>query len=132
MNTTSANRTLSIVLNGQHVNVEAFVNGQAEVLTVSANGKEVYVSSADLDAIESAIYDERTEVEARDTRTGHNATFIVRHWGDHIASIHTATGGRLRDNSELYTEVAESFHIDRHWAMMEDSDVQGHARRCYA
>ncbi len=132
MNTTSANRTFSLVLNGVTCFIQAFVNGTTEVLSVRSNGQEVSVSSADLDTIESAIYDETTEVEATDTRTGHSATFTVRHWGDHIAGIFTLAGGRLADNSELYTEVAESFHIDRHWAMIEDSDIQGHARRCYA
>ena len=129
---TRANRTFSLNLHGQHVTVEAFVNGSAEVLSVVAHGQEVSVSSADLDTIEAAIYDEATEVEAHDSRTGSTATFTVRHFGDHIQGIFTSTGGRLADSGELFTEVSESFHIDRHWAMMEDSDVQGHARHCYA
>ena len=59
-------------------------------------------------------------------------TYRVRHRGDSIGRIYTSGGYPVLRNSELFTEVAEAFHIDRRWEMMEDADVQGFARQWYA
>ena len=81
----------------------------------------------ELDRIDAAIFSEETH-----TDLGLGGTYTVTHHGEQILSIKDEHGYAVHRSGELFTEVAECFHIDRYWAMLEDSDVQGHARRCYS
>ncbi len=123
---------MTITLQIDTLTVTAEVNGdRAEITRVTdANGHPVHTTPDDLDRIESAIFSQTT-VEATDTDLGRRGTYTVKHHGERIFSIKDADSYSVPHSGALFTEVAECFHIDRHWAMLEDSDVQGHARRCY-
>lgn len=118
---------MTITLQVETLTVTAEVNGdRAEITRVTdAAGHPVNVTSQDLDRIESAIFSETQ------TDLGGTGTFTVKHHNDRIFSIADPDGYTVPHHAPLFTEVAECFHIDRRWAMLEDSDVQGHARRCY-
>lgn len=73
-----------------------------------------------------------TFVEALNLETGREEEFTVKHHGDTIEAIVGRSGFTVPKNSEQFTEVAEAFHIDRYWKMLEESDVQGYGRLCYA
>ena len=73
-----------------------------------------------------------TFVNAINVMTGEMEEFTVKHRGETIDAIVNRSGFSVPASSEQFTEVAEAFHIDRYWKMLEESDVQGHARRCYA
>ena len=73
-----------------------------------------------------------TFVLAINVYMGREEEFTVKHVGDRIEAIVDRWGYSVPRNGELFTEVAEAFHIDRYWKMLEESDVQGYARRCYS
>ena len=116
----------------QGCTAEAVVeNGHAEITSVTdPAGRPIDITLDDLERMESVIFPD-PDVETTATDLGRRGTFTVKHQGERIVSIEDEHGYPLRRSSALFTEVAECFHIDRYWAMLEDSDVQGHARRCY-
>jgi len=71
-------------------------------------------------------------VEAFDVMTGKAHRFTVYHDRGRVLDIRYSDGCTVRRNSEQFTETEDAFHIDRAWQVMEESDVQGYARRCYA
>ena len=108
-------------------------DGHAEITRVTdPAGRPIDITLDDLERMESVIFPEETQVEATDTDIGRRGTYTVKHQGERILTVEDEHGYTVLRNSALFTEVAECFHIDRYWAMLEDSDVQGHARRCYA
>lgn len=112
---------------------EALVQGdRAEVTRVTdSSGNPVPVSLDDLDRIEEHIFPEETTFELPNPFTGTPTTYTVHHDGERIGKITDPFGFSFPRHAEEFTEIAEVFHIDRQWAMMEESDVQGYARRCY-
>lgn len=73
-----------------------------------------------------------SHIEAVDVMTGRRRLFTVYHEAGRVVEIHYGDGCAVPRKSEQFTETEDAFHIDRAWQVMEESDVQGYARRCYA
>ena len=125
-------RTLTLNLRGTEVEIEALLRDTTATIVraTAPGGLSFDVQPDDLDTIEEALFDETT-VEALDFTLHERRAFQVRHNGDHIVAIFTGGGALVPSSSEQFTETAEAFHIDRQWAMIDEADVQGHARQAY-
>jgi len=137
MKTFNIVRTFFIDLDGEPLKVEAEIRHAAYTIlhVTDHDGCTVFVDADNLDEIERAIdralYPETVSVNAADPESGLSDTFTVHHDGDNVGPIFRSGGSQIPYSSPVYTEVAECFAIDRRWAMVEESDVQGYARRAY-
>lgn len=123
-------RTFTLDLRGTPVEIEAAITGaSAEIIRATApDGASFSVTCSDLDTIEAALFEE-TPVEALDFTLGRREQFQVRHMGDLIAAIFTASGALVPPSGEQFTETAEAFHIDREYAEAVESDQPRAAAR---
>ena len=118
-------RHFSIQLNGNTVQIEAAISRAAyEIFSVRDANGQVSTNAGDLDEIEAQLDRiQETSLTAFDPETRAVERFTVVSLGLNVLWIVREDGSTVRRSSPAFTEVAESWHIDREYAQAVESDV---------
>ena len=123
-------RQFTLPLQGQMVQVEAMIAFCAYQITraTGPNGLPFDVTLDDLEVFESFVEAQITTTETRafNMETRRMEVFSVTSWGPDILAIASADGVAVPRHTPTFTEVAESFLIDRQYNEAVESD-QPHA-----
>ncbi len=122
----STRRTFSINLSGTPVEIDAEIAFASYTImrATDAAGRPFDVSLDDLEVFETTVERmiERTETRAVNLETGQTETFTVASLGSDILAIQNAGGYVLPRCCPTWSEVAESWHLDREYTEAVESD----------
>ena len=118
-------RTFTLDLRGTTVQIEATISRAAyEIFSVRDANGQVSTTAGDLDEIEAQLDRiQETSLTAFDPETRAVERFTVVSLGWNILWIVREDGSTVRRSSPAFTEVAESWHIDREYAAAVESDA---------
>ena len=123
-------RTFSINLNGTAVEIEAAISFVSyEIMSARCPaGRPFDVSLDDLEVFETFVESRitSTTLQALDLDTFKPTTYVLHAYGNDILNIQHESGHTVKRNSPTWSEVVESWFIDREYAEALDSD-QPHA-----
>ena len=119
-------RTFTIDLSGTPVEIEAAISFTAyEIMRATCPAGLPYdVSLDDLEIFEQFVESRitSTTLKALDLDTYKTASFTVHAYGSDILAIEHESGHTVKRNSPTWTEVVESWFIDRQYAEAVESD----------
>ena len=119
-------KTFLINLSGTDVQIEAMISFASFAITdvISLDGHPVQFGEAEMEQFEQHVEAriKRTSTQAFDLSTFKPTTFTVHDLDGVILAIEHESGHIVERNSPTFSEVAESWAIDREYAEAVESD----------
>ena len=120
-------KTFLINLSGTDVQIEAMISFTSFIITnvIGLDGFDFDFEEEHMEIFEQFVESRinSTTLQALDLDTYQTATFTVHDIDGHILAIEHESGHTVERNSPTFSEVSESWHLDRQFNEAIDSDA---------